>query len=312
MILERLALDSSAALPNKHILPWRQSLARKRREESVRPIFWKNNPKSYVSRTMEWDEFPNGRWGNVRSPAFGALDGYVSTLKVSNEQAIKLWGRPETLLDLENLFISYCRGEISMLPWSEGSVSRETESIKEQLVRVNKLGFLTTNSQPAVDGASSSDPVHGWGPKNGYVYQKSYLEFFVSNELLDSLLSLLESDPCISFYAINEQGDLRTNSQNDGPNAVTWGVYPGKEIIQPTIVEAASFVAWKDEAYELGRDWAKCYPQGSPSRELIESIMGSWYLVNIVHNDYHLPNAIFDLLSKFAAYEISSTNGQNN
>jgi hypothetical protein len=26
---------------------------------------------------------------------------------------------------------------------------------------------------------------------------------------------------------------------------VTWGVFPGKEIIQPTIVEAISFMAWK-------------------------------------------------------------------
>jgi len=26
---------------------------------------------------------------------------------------------------------------------------------------------------------------------------------------------------------------------------VTWGVFPGKEIIQPTIVEAVSFMAWK-------------------------------------------------------------------
>jgi methylenetetrahydrofolate reductase (NADPH) len=40
------------------------------------------------------------------------------------------------------------------------------------LQKLNELGYLTINSQPAVDGAPSNDPVHGWGPKHGYVYQK--------------------------------------------------------------------------------------------------------------------------------------------
>lgn len=37
---------------------------------------------------------------------------------------------------------------------------------------MNELGYLTINSQPAVDGARSDDKVHGWGPAGGYVYQK--------------------------------------------------------------------------------------------------------------------------------------------
>jgi hypothetical protein len=28
-------------------------------------------------------------------------------------------------------------------------------------------------------------------------------------------------------------------------NTVTWGVFPGKEIVQPTIIEEVSFRAWK-------------------------------------------------------------------
>ena len=75
--------------------------------------------------------------------------------------------------------------------------------------------------------------------------------------------------------------DLRTNTQSEGPNAVTWGVFPGKEIIQPTIVEAVSFIAWKDEAFAIGSQWARLYPDGSKSRALIEGIMDSYYLVNV-------------------------------
>lgn len=28
-------------------------------------------------------------------------------------------------------------------------------------------------------------------------------------------------------------------------NAVTWGVFPGKEVVQPTVVDQQSFLVWK-------------------------------------------------------------------
>ena len=43
-------------------LPWRGSRANlKGLSEDVRPINWANRPKSYIKRTVMWDEFPNGR-----------------------------------------------------------------------------------------------------------------------------------------------------------------------------------------------------------------------------------------------------------
>ena len=43
--------------------PWRPSGNPARRyNETVRPIFWGGRPKSYIHRTLEWDEFPNGKW----------------------------------------------------------------------------------------------------------------------------------------------------------------------------------------------------------------------------------------------------------
>ena len=42
-------------------LPWRPAANAKRRGESVRPIHWSNRPKSYLSRTSDWDTFPTGR-----------------------------------------------------------------------------------------------------------------------------------------------------------------------------------------------------------------------------------------------------------
>jgi len=36
-----------------------------------------------------------------------------------------------------------------------------------------------------------------------------------------------------------------TNMDDGAANTVTWGVFPGKEIVQPTIIEEVSFCAWK-------------------------------------------------------------------
>lgn len=36
-----------------------------------------------------------------------------------------------------------------------------------------------------------------------------------------------------------------TNMDEGAANTVTWGVFPGKEIVQPTIIEEVSFCAWK-------------------------------------------------------------------
>lgn len=281
MVLEELELVPKDGTPNNRSLPWRQSLGLNRREEDVRPIFWKNRNKSYVARTQDWDEFPNGRWGDARSPAFGELDAYDIGLKGTNEQNVKLWGRPQSLRDVANLFVRYLEGKLQSLPWSEAPITSEAEAIRPDLIDLNRRGLLTITSQPSVNGVKSTHPVHGWGPKGGYVYQKAYVELLIPPQLISELISRIERNPNITYYAVTKDGGLRTNAPSEGPNAVTWGVFPGKEIVQPTIVETISFLAWKDEAYQLGTDWAKCYSASSPSRQLIDKIMDTWYLINI-------------------------------
>lgn len=333
MVLDELELTPSESRPLKHALPWRQSLVLGRREEDVRPIFWKNRNKSYVTRTQEWDEFPNGRWGDSRSPAFGELDAYGIGLKGSNEQNRKLWGEPKSLKDVADVFVKYLEKGIDSLPWSELPIGGESDSISHELINLNQRGFLTINSQPAVNGAKSSDPVHGWGPRNGYVYQKAYLELLVHPDLITTLTDRIEKNPDLTYYSVRKDGNLRTNAPSDGPNAVTWGVFPGKEIVQPTIVETISFLAWKDEAFRLGTDWAHCHSALSSSRQLLDNIMQTWYLVNIgkseflrfydvtnlvvVNNDFHENHGILPLFEGLSAPDLdktfeSTTNGCTN
>lgn len=75
--------------------------------------------------------------------------------------------------------------------------------------------------------------------------------------------------------ALNREGTWMSNVGPDAVNAVTWGVFPGKEIIQPTVVDPKSFMVWKDEAFEIWtRGWAQLYPEDDPSRKLLEEVGG--------------------------------------
>jgi methylenetetrahydrofolate reductase (NADPH) len=90
MLLEELQLVPRVEVVKP--LPWRQSLTPTRRTETIRPIFWANRMKSYLSRTENWDEYPNGRFGDSRSPAYGELDGYGVWIK----QTVRLFNLATT------------------------------------------------------------------------------------------------------------------------------------------------------------------------------------------------------------------------
>lgn len=96
---------------------------------------------------------------------------------------------------------------------------------------MNQNYFFTINSQPRVNGVSSSDKVFGWGPDKGYVYQKAYFEFFLPAQLLEPLINWLKKDDQVSYQAMNFKGLEIKNVSDDDVNAVTWGVFPAKEII---------------------------------------------------------------------------------
>jgi len=281
--------------------PWKRPPGEKRRKEEVRPIYWSNRSKSYVARTEDWDDYPNGRWGDSSTPAFGDLTDYHIFLHQNRdkpEEKKKMWGNPVTVEDISSVFVSFLEGKIKELPWITTEISTETKRIKQDLLDLNKAGYWTINSQPAVNGAPSSDMEVGWGPSGGLVYQKAYLEFFCSPERITPLLKILEKyGKRFNYQFINLQGDYHTNLEN--AMAVTWGIFPGKQVVQPTIVDPVSFKVWKDEALCLWiSKWASIYSDGSPSKELITKIYNSYYLVNIVDNNFIEKEIIFDILKE--------------
>ncbi|RVW28796.1 putative methylenetetrahydrofolate reductase [Vitis vinifera] len=56
--------------------PWRRPTNVFRVKEDVRPIFWANRPRSYISRTIGWDQYPHGRWSDSCNPSYGGLTDY--------------------------------------------------------------------------------------------------------------------------------------------------------------------------------------------------------------------------------------------
>ena len=285
-------------------LPWRQSSDSERKlSEDVRPIFWSNRPVSYLTRTETWDDFPNGRWGDITSPTFGELNQYHAIRAGAQSDKIKakrrkLWGEPKSINEISKVFISFCEGKITSLPWCEIPLAIESNKILNDLVALNKAGYFTINSQPKVNGLHSEDPNFGWGAKGGRVFQKAYLEFFTSKDNLNRLIKKLNTLDDISYQAINVNGDIVSNLSEQNVNAVTWGVFPGQEILQPTIVDARSFLIWKDEAFGLWiNDWASIYNEKSDSCNLLHQIHDSYFLVNIVDNDFINGDMIKHILS---------------
>ena len=276
---------------SRRSMPWRASTVESRRGEEVRPIFWSNRPKSYLARTMSWDDFPNGRWGDNFSPTFGSLNDYYifrRTLDPTVRQnRLKILGSPTSEVDVSNVFVKFCQGEINWLPWCEMPIQIETGRIVEQIVKINRNGYLTINSQPQINGAASDAPDVGWGGPGGLVYQKAYVEFFTSREKLEQLRQKAARFPSISFHAINRRGEAYSTQDENAVTAVTWGVFPGREIIQPTVVDARSFRIWKDEAFGLWlEEWRSLYAKQSDQWELLTRIHDNYFLVNIVENDF--------------------------
>ena len=283
-----------------------------------------------MGREATWDDYPNGRFGNPRSPAFGEIDGYGTSLHLSPAAARLKWGHPESRADIGKLFNKHLRGQLDQLPWSEGPLNAETRVIQPQLCRlIEERGWWSIASQPAVNGATSSDPIFGWGPRGGFVFQKAFVEFWIPasdwHNTLKPHLTKSENHGLTSWFAMSNpqvpagrpmilNGTSGTNGHDSFSNrtpdgtifesnspaqsvdSVTWGVFRCKEIVSPTIIEEMSFRAWVEEAFGIWREWERCYTADSPARNTIKDCRENMWLVNVIGHEYPEPDGLWDLL----------------
>lgn len=278
-----------------------------------------------LGKEATWDEYPNGRFGDSRSPAYGEIDGYGPSLKIpigyQNALSDSLWGAPQNLDDIAQLFIDFLSNKIPSLPFSDLEISAETLLIQEELFQINKKHRFSLSSQPAINSCNSNDSIFGWGSRNGHVFQKAFIEILISKQDWEQNLKPLieehnlldsENDQDISYYV--GAADLDTLETNipecNRSTAVTWGVFPNKEIIQSTIIEEQSFRAWKDDAFKILNEWAKLYliewkanvcnsglrEKYKNSYELIKSIHDNFYVITLFSNNYQEGDTLWNLL----------------
>jgi methylenetetrahydrofolate reductase (NADPH) len=230
--------------------------------------------------------------------------------KWSKKALMPMWGEKiESEKDVWEVFSCYLSGEknrhgevVKCLPWNDYEIESEgeTSTIQEKLVQLNKKGILTINSQPNANAVPSDNKMLGWGDKNGFVFQKAYLEFFVSRKHERRLIETLAKYPSVNYHIVNHDGSVdETNADAVEPVAVTWGVFPGREICQPTVVDPVSFRVWKDEAFALWLEkWGRLYDGDEDSRNILQGIHDSHLLVNLVDNNFPSENCLWELLEE--------------
>ena len=277
-----------------------------------RPMPSNSNP---LSREATWDDYPNGRFGDARSPAFNPPLTYSPTsLTVSPAQALSLWNTPTCPEEITHLFTSYLAGRHpTQLPWSESAtLSPETALINSELTQLSlRKGYWTIASQPAVDGLPSTHPIHGWGPPGGFVFQKAFVEFFVPastfTTTLQPHLDLLHKEAEISYYAGDASGAFQSSESSEAVHAVTWGSFAGKEIATATMVEEVSFRAWIEEAFGIWGEWARCVGEAArkgrvekarQSRDFLRKTEKDVWLVNVIGHGYREGGRLWEVLTE--------------
>ncbi|KAJ2710879.1 methylenetetrahydrofolate reductase 1, partial [Coemansia spiralis] len=129
----------------------------------------------------------------------------------------------------------------------------------------------------------------------------AFVECFVPGDRLPPFLSRLQSRaPRITYYAANKHGDFMTNAHSSDAatavTALTWGVFPGRAVVQPTLIDKVSFLAWRAEAFRTWREWADMFAADSDERAFLERTADECWLVNVVDNEYK-SSAIWDLFA---------------
>jgi len=149
-ILTNLGLIEESKITRS--LPWRPPTNVFRVKEDVRPIFWANRPKSYISRTVGWEQYPRGRWSDSKNPSYGALTDHQFLRPRSRDKKLqKDWAVPlKCVEDIYERFANFCLGILSSSPWSDlEGLQPESKIIDAQLGMINQKGILSINNQPS-------------------------------------------------------------------------------------------------------------------------------------------------------------------
>lgn len=294
-------------IPVQRAMPWKRSDNEERRRfETARPVHWSTQMNSYMARTAQWKDFKTGSiWTTERSRLLEDGSGLHARLLLKTRAkrcaqflvVRDVTDIPDALALLSSIFVQCLDGNGAM-PWAEG-LSEETGVMLGLLKPLNARGLFTICSQPQVNGEPSSHKTFGWGPAHGSVYQKAYLEFFCSPGTAQTVFTTISKYPSLQFMAMRSRDGHHMVKSNwkigdneldpvhrafgRGVTTITWGVFPGREVMQPTIVSIDTFRVWGEEAFEL---WSAPFTHLDRIPPVIQMIQEEWLLFCVVDNTY--------------------------
>jgi hypothetical protein len=120
-----------------------------------------------------------------------------------NDEEVALWKSARTLADLGELTARALEGHLPGSPWHLGPPQEETTSLTPVLVRMNRAGFVTENSQP---GAMLGD---------GFA-QRAFVSGFVTLDLGYRLRAAMA--PHAEILVTLNPGRHSADDARDGPD----------------------------------------------------------------------------------------------
>lgn len=240
------------------------------------------------------DEFPNGRYTDPSSAAFGEIDGYGPVVHgTAQGNANPSWPKIRDTKDISRFFIDHITNALPEFPFSDQPLNAETGIIQEHLITLNRRGHWTLSSQPSASMVDSSDRVFGWGPSGGHVWQRAFIEMFLDSKTWRSLKLPAKG---LTWYAAYENGDIKCGGDFPGvKNTVTWGIWPSADA-QSTIISSDSFSAWRDEAFSVLRAWQELYPVSSAAFNAL-GIARQRVLVTLISTDPEDEDGLWNFLA---------------
>ncbi|KAN0140910.1 Methylenetetrahydrofolate reductase domain containing protein [Lactarius tabidus] len=141
----------------------------------------RDHRQGWVNYAATWDEFSNGRFGEFPRLAW-------------QPRPWSGFGRILTLDDITALSLRFLQGEITAYPFSPAPLSSESQLILPHPLRLAKNGWWP-----------SDHSIVSWGPAGGYVCQKSFVEFFGSEQVVERLEKAVEkAKGIVDFLAGNK------------------------------------------------------------------------------------------------------------
>ena len=85
--------------------------------------------------------------------------------------------------------------------------------------------------------------MYGWGGAGRILYQKAYCKCFVSPKNVRRLVEVVADQPRMNLHAVDNSGmELREGVEEGGVTALTCGMFPNRETLQPTILDSGIFL----------------------------------------------------------------------